>query len=128
MRAFIDRIMHAAHGNDWWNTSVPPNVQNPVAARMKKAERIHWHGKTTAGPIYYSDTPHLVQIVEANWRDFEPYLPNKEFFTQRLQEINVSRRVIAHNNPLAAHDRKRLEVYFADWERHISEMATTLPS
>ena len=127
MRAFIARIMQAAHGENWWESHVPSSVTNPVSDRMKKDQRLTWHGKRSAHPIYYTDTPHLIDIVEANWPDFKPFLPKKEFFTERLWEINHSRRIIAHNNPLAVDDQKRIEVYFQDWENHVSAIGSSLP-
>lgn len=127
MRAFVSRILAGEHGDDWWGVCVPRRIVEAVSGRMTAEERDHWHGKRGAHPIYYADTEHLRRIVEANWKAFEDFLPNKAFFIQRLTEINISRRVIAHNNPLSADDRKRLEVYFTDWQKHVAGIVASLP-
>ena len=126
-RAFVTRVLAGQYGKDWWDTKVSASIRGKVAERTNQENSTHWHGKRNAHPIYYTDTDHLRRIVDANWKDFDKFLPNKEFFTQRLAEINVSRRVIAHNNPLAAGDRKRLEVYFNDWQNHVTGIANSLP-
>ena len=127
MRAFISRVLSGLHGKEWWDSEVSSSIKSKVADRMKEENRTHWHAKRGAHPIYYSDTNDLRKIVEANWTDFKGFLPDKEFFTQRLKEINVSRRVIGHNNPLASDDLKRLEVYFSDWQKHVTGVAASLP-
>lgn len=127
MRSFIVRILEAAHGKKWWDTKVPEKIRKAVAFRMTTDERMHWHGKRGAHPIYYSDFSHLAQIVEANWSDFANFLPSKGFFTQKVEELNVSRRVVAHCNPLSKHDQQRLQVYSRDWENHVTGIAASLP-
>jgi len=127
IRNFILRIMGAAHGKDWWDTHAPASIRKTVAGRMRSEERTHWHGKRNVHPIYFSDFPHLADMIEDNWTDFEPFLPNKEFITQRIRELNVSRRIVAHCNPLSRHDRQRLEVYFRDWENHLAGIGDSLP-
>ncbi len=127
IREVIRRVLYAAYGKDWWDTAVPADIVKAIAPRLRKEESAHWHGKRGAHAIFYSDTDHLRLIISAQWAHFAPLFPNEAWVTQRITEINVSRRVIAHCNPLSEADRKRLEVYFGDWQRQIDGVKGRIP-
>ncbi len=127
IREVIRRVLEDAYGKDWWDKAVPPDIVKAIAPRLRKEEATHWHGKRGAHPIFYSDTDHLRQIIAFQWARFAPLFPNEAWLTQRIAEINVSRRVIAHCNPLSDADKKRLEVYFGDWQRQIAGVKNLIP-
>jgi hypothetical protein len=127
VRELIQRVLRATYGAKWWDQCVPPDVQKVVRGRMRREEARHWHGKRGAHPIFYSDIEHLRQIIESEWSCFSGLFEGKAWVTQRIGEINVSRRVIAHNNPLHQEDLKRLEIYYSDWRRQIEGVRAKIP-
>jgi hypothetical protein len=42
-------------------------------------------------------------------------------------DMNVSRRVLAHMNPLAADDVKNIEAAFRKWVRQLQAVASLIP-
>ena len=79
-----------------------------------------WHGKRAQHPIFYTFISDLSSIISVNWEDFKDKLPSQGWFSQRIQEIELSRNTIAHFNLLDSRDFERLKVYFFDWIRQIS--------
>ena len=129
VRELIRRVLQGVHGDDWWSEAAPSKVKQVVQGRMAQEKRQPWHGRRRAGEIFYTDIEDLGRIVTSNcnWPYFAPLLPDHNWFTIRISEINLSRRIVAHNNPLARHDLKRLEVYFEDWERQIAAVRHLIP-
>lgn len=115
IREVIRRILSKAHGKDWWATQAPPNVQKRVTNRKAKEKRSPWHGRRGSHEIFYSDFGDLRAIIEKNWSDFTSFFPTRPWITNRLDELEHPRNILAHHNPLSKNDRKRLELYFEDW-------------
>lgn len=127
VRELIMRVLTSFYGSNWWNLSVPEPVKKVVKNRLDEEDKNPWHGKRGAHPIFYTDIGHLKQIVRANWKHFEQILGNQGWFEQRIEEINTSRRVVAHNNPLDKDDIKLLDVYFRAWEKLIQRKKSEIP-
>ena len=88
--------------------------------RISKESANPWHGKRGSAPIFYTDIKHLFSIIKNNWPDFEDLFPNQNWIETRISEIEISRNIVAHNNPLAKRDIQRLSLYFEDWENQIN--------
>lgn len=116
VRQMILRVMHKAHGPNWWDSKVSSGIREEVEKRKKREDENPWHGKRGAHPIYYTDLDHLGRIVQNNWVDFKAILPRPQWLEQRLDEMGHSRNPVAHMNPLSRNDIQRIKVYFRDWE------------
>ena len=127
VREFISRVLRVKHGNSWWDTAAPKDVKQEVERRRQRESKNPWHGKRGAHSIFYTDLDHLARIVTANWQDFALYLPNQQWLTQKLDETTFSRNVVAHNNPLADKDIKRVEVFLSDWQDLMRVKVPLLP-
>lgn len=114
LRSVIARVMRAAHGSGWWTRCVPKDVRSRVDGRRLAEDKKPWHGKRGAHEIYYSDFGDLRRIIENNWAEFASLFPNRGWITQRLEELEPPRNVVAHHNPISKNDQKRIELYFAD--------------
>jgi hypothetical protein len=86
-----------------------------VQGRKDKEDRVPWHGKRGAHEIYYSDFSDPRAIIQKSWTDFEPIIHKQACINQWLEELESARNTLAHNNPVSANERKRLEVFFSDW-------------
>lgn len=122
LRNVISIILFKKHGEKWWETKVNPKIQDKVEERIKKETDNPWHGKRSSAPIFYTDIGHLLTIIRSNWNDFKDFFPNQSWIETRINEIEISRNIVAHNNPLTKRDIQRLSIYFDDWERQIDSI------
>ncbi len=115
VRNVISSVLAKQHGEDWWVTCVADGVQKRVQGRMDKESKNPWHGKRSSIPIFYTDIKDLLSIIRDNWTDFVSLFPSQGWIESRINDIEMSRNIVAHNNPLAKRDIKRIMVYFEDW-------------
>jgi len=122
IRNFIMLVMEKKHGKDWWMTEVINNqhlksIHDKKVEQRKTAENENrYHGKRGAHEIFYTDLEDLYKIIDNNFPDFGPILNKKKsFYEHMIETINLSRRIIAHNNPLNKRDFDRIKHAFNDW-------------
>lgn len=120
VRNLISHVMSTKHGDKWWDQKVSSTIKKKVRERIEKEDKNRWHGKRGAHPIFYSDIDDLNSIITTNWQDFKDVFPSHQWVTARIDEIEMSRNVVAHNNPLEKRDIQRLELYLGDWIKQIS--------
>ena len=121
VRNLISSVLEAAHGDKWWEATVGTKIKNNVKERMGKEQRKRWHGKRGAHPIFYTDIDDLSSIIATNWEDFRQIFDDQQWVSVKIAEIEMSRNVIAHNNPLEDLDVSRLKFNLRDWLNQISE-------
>lgn len=129
VRDFIERVLSGQYGKDWWNVAVPQKVREQ-AEEFKKAEKKDtWHGKRGRRDLDYLLLTQLWAIIRHKWKDFAPLFPQGQAWVQTLIEsdMNVSRRVIAHMNPLEEDDIKNLEASFRKWVKHLKAVEDRIP-
>lgn len=122
VRYFILKIMESKYGTDWWDNKVSREIREKVGKRLREEHR--WHGRRGAHKIFYTDLGDLGNIIITNWQDFKGVLPTVAWITTRINEFELSRNIVEHNNPLPKREIDRLELYFGDWIRQIT--TTTL--
>jgi hypothetical protein len=127
IRNVIVRVLQAKHGRDWWTKSAPAGVQKTVADRKRQEAKKPWHGKRGTHSIYYSNFGDLRDIITKNWADFEPIFLKQTWITQRLDELEPPRNIIAHNNPLSKQEENRVDLYFNDWIALLNDRRDVIP-
>jgi hypothetical protein len=127
IRNVIVRVLQAKHGKDWWTKSVPKGVQKTVLDRKAQEDKKPWHGKRGMYEIYYSNFGDLRDIITSNWPDFEPIFLKQPWITQRLDELEPPRNIIAHNNPLSKQEESRVDLYFNDWIALLNARRDVIP-
>jgi len=120
VRNLISNVMTSKHEEKWWETNVGAKIKEKVKGRMDNEDKNRWHGRRGAHPIFYTDIDELKSIITANWSDFEDMFPNLQWVTGKIDEIEMSRNVIAHNNPLEDRDIVRLKLNLEDWLKQIA--------
>ncbi len=124
IRYFIKNTLETKYGDNWWDQKVKTRIRSKVETRQDQEGGNRWHGKRGRHQIFYTDIDDLRQIITSNLEDFRDKLPNvrqpTEWFINRIQEIELSRNIVAHHNPLSENDIKRLKIYFEDWMRHLA--------
>ena len=127
LRTVISRVLRSRHGKDWWASCAPTDVKNKVRDRKADEARRPWHGKRGSHEIYYSDFGDLRKLIIQNWSEFAGIFPSQPWITQKLEELEPPRNVVAHNNPLSEKDAKRIEVYSDDWIALINDRRAMIP-
>jgi Swt1-like HEPN len=130
VRDVIERVLKAKYGTDWWQVAVPGKVREQATQFAEDEKRDTWHSKRGRREIDYLQLPQLWKIIKHKWNDFEPLFPQGQAWVQSMIEndMNVSRRVIAHMNPLEADDIASLEASFRKWVKHLKAVADKLPA
>lgn len=130
VRDLIELILQARYGSKWWTTEVPPRVREAAEELKEQEKRDTYHGKRGRRDIDYLLLTHLWKIINHKWTDFAPFFPPGKHWVQSLIEndMNVSRRPIAHMNPLREHDIKNVEQAFRKWSENLKAVADKLPA
>jgi hypothetical protein len=118
IRELISDRLEEAHGENWWNTVVPPNVrENATKNRSKEIAA----GVTlrSESMIDYSNFGELGEILKANWGIFGDTLRDISAVQKILGSLNSLRAPIAHCKPLAADEVVRLHLGLKDWFRQM---------
>lgn len=119
VRNVISLVLAKKYGQDWWDTHVAKPVKDRVQKRINDESNNPWHGRRGSAPIFYTDIKDLQSIIRNNWGDFLSLFPNQNWVETRISEIERSRNIIAHNNPLCKRDVDRVNIYFKDWETQL---------
>jgi len=129
VRELIRRVLKSAYGDGWWGLAATDPVKKKVQERRAKEVSNPWHGRRGAQEIFYTDLGDLASIVTSNhnWQHFQRIFPSQRWLTQKLDEIEMSRNVMAHCNPLRQHDIARLKFYLADWQSQIGGVRHLIP-
>jgi Swt1-like HEPN len=128
-RDLITRVLKDAIGDDWWDEVVLPKVRNKAQGRKDDEAKDPWHGKRGAALIDYLDLSDLPLIVTAPkaWPHFKKFFDRPSWFQELVNELNVSRRVAAHMNPLEDDDVKNVEAAFRKWAKLLAAKADLIP-
>jgi hypothetical protein len=128
-RDVITRVLKAAVGDDWWDKVVPQKVKDKASGRKRDEAKDPWHGKRGAALIDYLDLTDLPSIVSAPkaWPHLKSILGRPSWFQELVNELNVSRRVAAHMNPLEPDDVKNVEAAFRKWAKVLKATSDLIP-
>lgn len=120
IRHFILSIFESEYpSGDWWDKRMSSRIRTNVEKRKKKEEENRWHASRGDHPLFYTDFKDLRNIILDNWDIFRNFFPDQFWIGSRLKELELSRNIIAHNNPLPRKEVKRIELYFQDWIKQI---------
>jgi hypothetical protein len=126
VREVIKRALSRTHGDNWWDACIAPKIRQFAQSRINDDERNAWHGRRGDHPIHYVDISDLISIIQAQWSDFDDLFPSQSWVIERIKEIERSRNVVDHHNPLQKADQDRIEGFFADWCRQIESVKDQL--
>jgi len=119
LRYLLVNILEKKYGKNWWESKVSSNIKRKVESRVNQEKENRWHSKRGAHKIFYTNFGDLNLILVNNWKDFEDIFPDQTWIQSRLSEIELSRNIIAHNNPLPNREIRRIEIYFEDIKKQL---------
>jgi hypothetical protein len=128
VRDLIEVVLKDAFGKDWWTTAVPSDVQKTATKHKESEKKDPWHSARGARDIDYVFLNELWAIIKHQWKCFKPLFPDQAWVqTIITRDMNVSRRVLAHMNPLAADDIRNIEAAFNKWVKQLQAVEQSLP-
>lgn len=90
--------------------------------RRKALEGAHrWHYTRGDHEIFYTNFGDLISIISTNWGVFQPLFNRFGWIQAKLEEIELSRNIIAHNNPLPKREFDRIELSFGDLKKQLHD-------
>jgi Swt1-like HEPN len=119
VRELVFERLAEEYGAEWWEERASSPLQKKITERQEKEGRNRWHVKRGAHPIYYTDFGDLKSLIQTHWERFEDLFPDQNWIVARLDELEASRNVIAHNNLLDDRELGRIHLYLQDWTRQV---------
>jgi hypothetical protein len=112
-----DRLKEAYSIETWWSEGVPEAIRTSAEKLKSGEQRTPWHGPRGGTLLAFVDFPVLAQIITSGWEYFEDLLGKPEWVEHLFDEMNQSRRAIAHTGVLSQFDVERMELRVRDWLR-----------
>ena len=71
LRELIVECLEQAAGSRWYKTRLPENPLESFKMGRRVERECPWHQSVPLHPIYYTEFPHLKEIIERsdNWKD-----------------------------------------------------------
>jgi len=114
-----DRLKEKFDVATWWQEGVPEDIRNSAEALKEKERQTPWHGPRGGTLLAFVDFPVLGRIITAGWAHFEDLLGSPDWVRNLFDEMNQSRRAVAHTGVLSQHDIERMELRVRDWLRAV---------
>jgi Swt1-like HEPN len=134
MREVVKRVMRAAFGDDWWETQLVAgklkNVHGTAASRMKTESSQRWHQRRGSHPIDYIGIDDLGDIVLGKQSTFFPNVlaTDADWFRHFMKELEPSRNVLCHMNPLSPTNARDLMTKLERWEALVKAAGPAIPA
>jgi hypothetical protein len=112
-----DRLKEAYSVESWWSEGVPEGIRKNADKLKLKERQTPWHGPRGGTMLAFVDFPVLAQIISDRWEHFEDLLGRADWVENLFNEMNQSRRAIAHTGVLNQFDVERMELRVRDWLR-----------
>ncbi len=103
-------------GTDWWEKSVPTDVQNNVKRTMKKESKFPYRKARGDEPLLYANFNDLKLIICTNPNGlFNDVLIKPDWFTAGMDDVYMARNNLAHSIPLVDTDIEHIHVFVREW-------------
>lgn len=128
LRDVIERVLKDVYGPAWWDEVAKP-LRDKAKIRREQEAKDLWHSKRGDRDLDYVDVKDLAEIVKHPklWPHFSPLFPRDDWVENLVDDLNVSRRVIAHMSALSAEDIASVENTFRKWVRQLQGVEGKLP-
>jgi len=122
LRFIIVSTLEEKYGKKWWNlATIGKNIRDQVNQRKKSEGIDRWAGKRGTHNIFYTNFGNLGLIINSNYTLFQNIFPSLGWIKQRIDDIEKSRNIIAHNNPLPKKEIERIKMYLHDLQEILRE-------
>ncbi len=120
IRELVETTLIEAKGvEEWWTGGVPDSIRKSAEKRQAEDQKNRWHGPRGSSTLAYVDFPQYGTIIIENWEHFEALLGDKGWVLYYFQELNHTRRALAHTGKVTEADEERMEIRVRDWLRAV---------
>lgn len=126
VRLIVHSVLTAQYGPGWWSVAVDPGIQGQVRTRMAEYAKQPWHSTPGKHEIYYTFLLDLNKVITANSHLFRPVIPDIDQWVAKIEQVRLPRNIVGHMNWPNATDRTRIDVFYADIQHLVSQLANTL--
>ena len=119
VRELVKDRLTENYGSDWWSHCATRGIKDRVESRKEKEGKNRWHSQRGQHEIYYTDFGDLKSLIYNFYSDFEDLFPDRNWIVTRLEEMENSRNIIAHNNNLERREQDRIKLYLEDWIKQV---------
>ncbi|MGO9038176.1 MAG: Swt1 family HEPN domain-containing protein [Steroidobacteraceae bacterium] len=122
MREVVKRVMGAKYGQNWWETQLVSgklkSAYQTAAGRMKTESRQRWHQRRGDHPVDYVGLDELGDIIMGKHDVFftDMLATDVDWFKHFMRELEPSRNVLCHMNPLSKTNARDLTTKLERWE------------
>ncbi len=121
VRNLIRIVLKGKLGKNWWDKSAEPEMKSRLADRKKEEARNRWLPSRGSDELNYMYWRDLVTLIKKYPKEFKSYIGSTKFAELRLEELENLRNTIAHNGVLPEKEITRIELYFSDWCKQVSQ-------
>jgi hypothetical protein len=89
-----------------------------VEKRKRQEKENRWHSKRGVHEIFYTNFGDLSRIVATNIKEFKKVFGDLQIEAE-MKKLELSRNIIAHNNPLPPKETKRIEISLDDLRKQL---------
>lgn len=120
VRYVVKSVLEKKHGKNWWNEPdvVSKTIKRNVEGRKRKEGKNRWHSKRGSHDIFYTDFGDLNSLIITNSNEFKEVFGDLEIEAE-MRQLELSRNIIAHNNPLPSREVERIRMYLDDLKRQL---------
>lgn len=125
VRNVINFLMEKKYGKNWWDTRFKlrhSTIDNKVSGKMNDERQNRWASKRGIHKIYYTELDDLRIIIEDDWPVFKVIHSRKSWVIEHIMQLNYSRNIIAHNNPLRKRDITSIDTKIREWLDQIKDL------
>jgi hypothetical protein len=126
VRNIIRILMENKYGPNWWDLrfkKLHPNRDSLIDGRIKTEKQERWtSSKRGIHKIYYTDMDDLKMIIDDHWFIFKKIHKRKSWVIEHIMQLEFSRNIIAHNNPLKKRDITSIKTKILEWLDQIREL------
>jgi len=120
IRDYINDVFSESKGTDWFETVGTTDMKKKIQQRKETESKNRWHIGRNSHAIYYLDFGDLGLLITNNWDNFKFSFPDQHWITNRMNECERTRNVIAHTNILDSQEADRLIMYLKDIIKQIA--------
>jgi hypothetical protein len=117
MRELIERTLKEADALSEWTDGIKADVLKSARKREAQDQAARWHGPRGGSILNYLDFPDLGEIILDRWQNFEDLLGDRRWVERYFNEMNPTRRALAHTGDLTDFDVERMEMRVREWLR-----------
>ncbi|MGA2767932.1 MAG: Swt1 family HEPN domain-containing protein [Candidatus Bathyarchaeia archaeon] len=120
VRHAVMTVLEKKYQKDWWNVpNVASNeIKRDVEKRKRQEKENRWHSKRGVHEIFYTNFGDLSRIVATNIKEFKKVFGDLQIEAE-MKKLELSRNIIAHNNPLPPKETKRIEISLDDLRKQL---------